>query len=214
MSFEKFKEQWLKQVMADKELPLTAFHLCFVISTYMNRKEGGEAYPSLETLAREAGMSRRWVIVLTKHVEDRGHLEIRRSRLGRKNVSNRYRPRLHQGSELVTSLPSEVAASPRSELATAPEPLNEPQSEPLKELLRGSLKNVSTNVMPNGRQNEIRGVVREGVALAPDAHLYAIGSDRPPTKRYGASESLSEAIERLQLSMSSARGNARPQKAG
>ena len=76
------------------------------------------------------------------------------------------------------------------------------------------MKNVSTNVMPNGRQNEPRGVVRDGEALAPDAHLYAIGSDRPPTKRYGASESLSEAIERLQVSMGSARGKRATSKSG
>jgi len=115
MSFEALKERWLKQIMADKELPCSAFPLCFVISTYMNRKKGGEAYPSLETLAKDTGMSRRWVIVLTKRLEERGHLEIKHNNKGRKNVSNRYRPRLHQGSEL----------------AASPEPLNEPLSEPL-----------------------------------------------------------------------------------
>ena len=44
-----------------------------------------------------------------------------------------------------------------------------------------------------------------GEALALDAYLNAVGSNRPPTKRYEASGSLSEAVERLQVSMSSGR---------
>ena len=127
-SFEKFREEWLRQIALDKELPAGALRLCIVISTYLNRYSR-EAWPGMARLAKETGLSRRWIADLTRLVEERGHWEVTRTKVGAKNIVNHYRPTLctavHQGSEVATSLGG-------SELATSPEPLSvEPLNEPL-----------------------------------------------------------------------------------
>src|SRR5262249_22114991 len=114
-SLEKFREQWLKQIALDKELPAGALRLCIAMSTHMNRYQSSEAWPGMRRLARETGLSRRYIADLTQLVEERGHWKVARSKVGRKNIVNRYRPILctavHQGSELATSPPSELATS-------------------------------------------------------------------------------------------------------
>ena len=77
MRLEKFKEDWLKQIVLDKELTAGALRVCIVISTHMNRKRSGWAWPGFGTLARETGMCRRWI----SHRTARG-----------KNKVNHYKP--------------------------------------------------------------------------------------------------------------------------
>jgi hypothetical protein len=210
MNFQKRKEQWLLQIAADTSLTAPgALRFAIGIGSHMNRKRGGEAWPGFGRLQQILGVSRSTIIRGAQALEEAGHLEITRGKVGKKNLPNHYQPILRRRTDdtRVVSGVTLGSSNPDARLVATltPEPLNEPQSEPLKEPLRGSLKNESTNVLPDGRQNKTRGVVREGAALALDAYLNAIGSNRPPTKSYEASGSVSEAIERLQVSRSSAR---------
>jgi hypothetical protein len=56
-------------------------------------------------LARETGLSRRWIVKLTKLVERRGHWRVTRTRVGPKNIANRYHltcTTVHHPSELAS----------------------------------------------------------------------------------------------------------------
>ena len=195
MRLEKFKEDWLKQIALDKKLTAGALRVCIVISTHMNRKRSGWAWPGFGTLARETGMCRRWISHLIQLVEERDHLKVVRSRTARgKNKVNHYKPILKDFTtpgELATSPPSEAATSLPSELATSPEPLREPLNKPKRENFR---KNGFHSIR---RPIQEREVVRAGVGSNSDAHLYAIGSGRPQIRKPLPSGSLGEACERL-----------------
>lgn len=203
MSLEKFKEDWLKQIVLDKELPAGALRVCIVISTHMNRKHGGWAWPGFGTLARETGISKRWISDLTQLIENRGHLKVNRSKTARgKNEVNYYKPILKDfttPSELATSPPSEAATSLPSELATSPEPLNEPLREPLNKPKRENFRKNGFHSI--GRPIQERGLSERGGGSNSDAHLYAIGSGRPQISKPPPSGSLGEACERLHASV-------------
>src|SRR6516162_9217298 len=87
-SLEIFREQWLKQIALDKELPAGALRLCIAMSTHMNRYQAGEAWPGMGRLAKETGLSRRYIADLTQLVEERGHWKVTRTKVGLKNVVN------------------------------------------------------------------------------------------------------------------------------
>jgi hypothetical protein len=202
MIFEKFKEDWLKQIVLDKELKAGALRLCIVISTYMNRKHNGWAWPGFGTLARETGMCRRWISDLIQLVEERGHLKVIRSRVAHgKNGVNHYKPVLKgltTPSELAGSPPSEAATSLPSELATSPEPLNEPLIEPLNKPKRENFR--KNGFHPIGRPIQ-EGAVRTGGVSNSDAYLYAVGSGGPQISKLPPSGSLGEACDRLHASV-------------
>jgi hypothetical protein len=203
MRLEKFKEDWLKQIVLDKVLRAGALRLCIAISTHMNRKHGGWAWPGFATLARETGMCRRWISDLIRLLEERGHLKVNRSRVAYgKNGVNHYKPILKSlttPSELATSPPSEAATSLPSELATSPEPLNEPLREPLNKPKRENFR--ENGFHPIGRPIQERGAVRTGGGSNFDARLCAIGSGRPQISKLPPSGSLGEACDRLRASM-------------
>jgi hypothetical protein len=66
LSFESFREQWQRQVMADCDLRPSHKLVCMALSLHFNRNEGGAAWPSFETLADLTGQARRTIIRATR----------------------------------------------------------------------------------------------------------------------------------------------------
>jgi DNA-binding GntR family transcriptional regulator len=86
---EAIREQWQRQIMADRERQSNYVLVAVAISWHLNR-DTGDAWPGFATLAKETGLRQRTVIRAVKWLESKGHLHVTHSRGG--NVPNRYRP--------------------------------------------------------------------------------------------------------------------------
>jgi hypothetical protein len=78
-----------RDCIRDSDLDQTAKTIALVLSTYMNGN--GQAFPSKETLAHGASVSKRAADTAVSRLEDRGFLTVKRT-LGRQ--SNRYQAAL------------------------------------------------------------------------------------------------------------------------
>jgi len=87
-TFTRDKFAWLDQVLADDNLPATAFKLAYVIGQHINR-QSGRAWPSQKRLGEATGLTARTVRSLTEQLQKAGHLEVELHR-GR-NHTNVYR---------------------------------------------------------------------------------------------------------------------------
>ncbi len=87
---EKFKEDWQRQLVADRALPHPALKVALAISWHMNRKEGGWAWPGISKLADLTGLHRTTVMRAIKWLEDHGYLQVIRGRAGNQRDVNRY----------------------------------------------------------------------------------------------------------------------------
>jgi len=145
MNFQKFKQEWQKQLFADRRpergpkpregLTTAALAVGFAISCHLNHKTR-EAWPGITTLSREAKASRKTVIRAIALLEARKHLRVIRTPRG----VNHYHPTLvTPGSVKSVGLGSVTTMGLGSVKSVTPEPLIEPLSEPLIEPL------------PNGR---------------------------------------------------------------
>ena len=85
------KLRWLEQVARDADLRPSAARLAIVMSGLINR-ETGDAWPSIDHLAAELGMSRRGVQKAVESLVERGYLE--RDLGGGRKLSNRYKLRI------------------------------------------------------------------------------------------------------------------------
>ena len=100
---DRFK--WFDQVVADPELPASAFKVAYVIGTSMWRRKGTvtlvtpgtteldkvrEAWIGTRVIADKIGMSRFTVMDVVKRLRDRGHLVVYPGQRGRGH-SNHYR---------------------------------------------------------------------------------------------------------------------------
>jgi DNA-binding MarR family transcriptional regulator len=92
LAFEKFKEDWQRQVMADPTLSPVTFRVRIAINWHMNRKQSGLAWPGMARLAQMVRTTPRTVIRATKQLEAKGHLRIIRSRQRERRGLNRYMP--------------------------------------------------------------------------------------------------------------------------
>lgn len=81
---------WLDQVKADKKLPRSAFVVAFQLMQGFNAEYGGAAWKSIETLAKETGLSEPSIVRITRQLTERGHLKIDPGKPGRGGHSNRY----------------------------------------------------------------------------------------------------------------------------
>jgi DNA-binding MarR family transcriptional regulator len=140
LAFEKFKEDWQRQVMADPTLSPVTFRVSIAISWHMNRKQSGLAWPGMARLAQMVRTTPRTVIRATKQLEAKGHLRIIRSRQRERRGLNRYMPLMKSACHRrdadnadisVLSLGSDQALSLGSDQALSHEPLNKPLREPL-----------------------------------------------------------------------------------
>ena len=66
--FEKFKEDWQRQLMANSTLSPVTLRVGIAISWHMNRKKGGLAFPGMAQLARIARTTPRTVISSNKAI--------------------------------------------------------------------------------------------------------------------------------------------------
>jgi hypothetical protein len=145
--FEKFREDWQRQIIADPALSFVTVRVGLVISWHMNGKKGGLAWPGMKRLALIARTTPRSVIRATESLEDQGHLRILRTHAEQRRGLNRYTPVLRNAvsrdsdnehkpsppSDQATSLPSDKALSPSSDQAMSHKPPIEPPIEPPRE---------------------------------------------------------------------------------
>src|SRR5262245_53829444 len=96
-SLEEIKGDWLDQLLADPELKFGYLKLANALCKHMNRKRGGLAFPGMAKLGSEARISRSSTIRGMKWFEERGHLTVKRQRVGNKNLVNHYWPVLKDG---------------------------------------------------------------------------------------------------------------------
>jgi hypothetical protein len=94
LPFEKFKETWQFQIVADHNLSAHTLRVAFVIGSHLNRNSR-EAWPGIAALMRRTRVSRRTVIRSIQRLEAAEHLRVVRSRAaGGKNSVNHYQPLL------------------------------------------------------------------------------------------------------------------------
>jgi hypothetical protein len=91
---EHFREQWLRRIFATAPMP--AFKIVAVaIGWHMNGKRRGLAWPSMNLLASEAGVSRDQVKRTIKWLEANSYLRVTRKYIARlKSAPNHYFPLL------------------------------------------------------------------------------------------------------------------------
>lgn len=98
-AFGAFRWKWLDQVNRDQSLPSLASKIGILLAgTYLNR-ETLEAYPAVETIARDLGKGVSTVQPVLKQMETGGHLSIVWSSGGR-GKTNRFRPTLKPSENL------------------------------------------------------------------------------------------------------------------
>jgi hypothetical protein len=89
--FERTKEMWQRQIIADLKLTSGTKLVGIAISWHLNRNSR-LAWPGINTLARLTSTSRDTVKRAIKQLEKGGHVGVDRSRVAGKNAANRYRP--------------------------------------------------------------------------------------------------------------------------
>ncbi|MCA3572748.1 MAG: helix-turn-helix domain-containing protein [Aestuariivirga sp.] len=113
-TFTRDRWSWLDQVSSDPALSALAFRTAYVIARYTNRQTG-DAWPSLETLAKAVGATDRSVKRCIAELCDAGYLQKRRGGFGK---SNRYQMELpgdRSGNSIQdTRVPNEAASEDTS----------------------------------------------------------------------------------------------------
>ena len=138
-SLEIRREKWLRQLMADPKIEHGALKVALAIGFHFNRSKGGMAWPGTNTIADIAHIGRMTVFRAVRKLEEHGHLQVTRTRKGRRNLPNRYMPLLKRAADNRNDhvtlrdevrLPSTIAVRPPSTIAVIPEPYTEPLTEP------------------------------------------------------------------------------------
>lgn len=86
-TFTARKLSWLEQIAKDAGLPPSATRVGVLLSSYLNR-ETDDAWPSIDRICAELGMSDRGVQKAIKSLIERGHIE--RKTGGGRASTNRY----------------------------------------------------------------------------------------------------------------------------
>ena len=94
--FTKRQWQWLRQVQSDPRVSSGAFVLAFVLVRYFNQDMGGDAWPSIATLAEQLHKAERIAGSYVSELKSTGHLIVQR----RKQRSSLYRMRLQEPQEV------------------------------------------------------------------------------------------------------------------
>jgi hypothetical protein len=101
MKFEKFKEDWQRQLLLDREMTAGFLRVGLAISFRLNR-ESFDAWPGLNTIAKDAGVHRSTVKRAIAYLGKK-HLRVRRDKVRGKNTPNHYEPLLHDARATVRS---------------------------------------------------------------------------------------------------------------
>src|SRR5262249_216057 len=100
-SLEIRREKWLRQLMADPKIEFSHFKVATVIGWHMNRNKGGVAWPGILTIGRIASIHPRTAIRAIERLEERGHLQVTRTRRGKRKLPNRYLPLLKHHRDVI-----------------------------------------------------------------------------------------------------------------
>jgi hypothetical protein len=128
MNFEKHKELWQLQILADHNLTHATRNVAIAISVHLNRNSR-IAWPGRVRLAKMVAVSTKTVQRAIAELERAGHFQVLRSRNGVKSNANRYVPILKRDRTHV-SPPGDISV-PGGGTYVSPGPLNEPLREPL-----------------------------------------------------------------------------------
>jgi DNA-binding transcriptional regulator YhcF (GntR family) len=91
MVFEKCKELWQRQILADSNLTHATRNVAIAISVHLNRNSR-IAWPGRVRLAKMVAVTVKTVQRAIAELERAGHLHVLRSRNGVKSNANRYVP--------------------------------------------------------------------------------------------------------------------------
>jgi hypothetical protein len=136
MPFEKFKEIWQRQIMANPDLASGTKLIAWAISTHINRNSR-VAWPGMIRLTAMVAGSRSTTKRAIKDLEAGGHFKVMRSRsAANHNNTNRYELTLKRfGNGRVTGGaemdPPRSVGGPRVGPPMDPKPLTEPLNQPL-----------------------------------------------------------------------------------
>jgi hypothetical protein len=119
--FERFKEMWQQQVVADTALTGSTVKVALALCWHMNRNQHGLAWPGRGRLAKLTGLSRSTVKRAIKALERAGHVTITRSRVGSKNSPNQYQPVLKEVVQNEPTLGSPMTPPLGSRLTPLPQ---------------------------------------------------------------------------------------------
>ena len=97
-SIERVREQWQRQLMADPDISFSCLKVAIAIGFHLNRNEGGWAWPGMQKIAAITHVHPRTVMRATAWLSDMGHMEVVRTRNGKRNLANRYRPILKRAT--------------------------------------------------------------------------------------------------------------------
>jgi hypothetical protein len=123
--FDAWRDKWSYHARRDPDLAASVKVIMWAIADHLNRKTG-TAFPSLQTLARECGLSRSTVVVALKAAEKRGHIHItkRVTKTGRR-TSNLFRPRRNWDTSQPEATNHRIVGNPdQGSPKSGPEPLN------------------------------------------------------------------------------------------
>jgi hypothetical protein len=172
ISSEKLRDQWQRKLNLDSKMPYSAFKVAIAISWHINRNEGCTARPGINKLANLTGLNRRTVMRAVRWLEANGHHQVQRTRIGRRNMANRYAPLLTQAKSrhpetfrerstngaVPVSPPRGTAMSPPRGTAMSPEPLTEPLTEPLSFINKAATDVAALNNSEARQEREERGI--------------------------------------------------------
>ena len=132
-SFERFREDWQRQLVADRNLLDSDLRVALAIGWHLNRDKKGWAWPGMRTLAKLTSFSKKTVVLATGRLEAKGYLRIVRSRKGNRRVANHYLPTLVNAARQHAPGGDHVVYSRGDHgglLQGLPEPLTEPLKQP------------------------------------------------------------------------------------
>jgi hypothetical protein len=115
--FDRLRFVWLDQVLADSELPPSAFKVAYRLGQDFNERFDGEAWESCKKIGRAIGLSEATIIIMVRRLHERGHLRVEWGRPGRGHP-NRYqmiltKPQSREVSETVKPQEPEVLGEQR-----------------------------------------------------------------------------------------------------
>jgi len=184
-----FCEKWDRQVTGDKEITLGYLKVANALRWHFNRKSGGNAFPGMGTLAEATGLNRSTVVRAVGCLERRGHVKITRRPVGKKNLSNVYKPILRAAAEKsehsqnTVPLGGGITVPLGGGIAMAQERLTEPLTEPPKLLDIGA---VST-APPNKDQDGIKGSEESGIRGSKESESAPAASPSLPKREESTS---------------------------
>ena len=145
-AFNSQKMRWLNEINADCDISSTSFRVAYAIADHLNRVTGC-AWPSNTRIAKRMGLSNKSISRAIGELENRGWLNVKRSRMS----TNEYRLAWPSRSAEHSSAPNkeDISVQKRGQFLPNPEDSNVPQSY-LSKLPRTYSSRLSEKQTSNG----------------------------------------------------------------